>query len=82
MLTNNDIVDIIVEVLGALDGKKNGAAGLPPSPAPVRRVFISEWELKRLYKRGDKIIAVPGGAIISPLAQDWLDFENIEIRRG
>lgn len=57
----------------------------PPAdirPAAVlkpRRVFMSDWELRRLRKPGAKFIRVPAGAIISPLARDWLDYEGIEV---
>jgi len=44
-----------------------------------RRFFLSDWELRRLRSPGAKFIRVPAGAIISPLARDWLDYEGIEV---
>ncbi len=45
----------------------------------LRRIFISDWELKRLHKPAEKSIHVPQGAIISPLSRDWLEYEDIEV---
>lgn len=50
-------------------------------PELKRRVFMSDWQLKRLYKPGAKTVAVPSAAIISPLSLDWLDYNNITIIR-
>ena len=44
-----------------------------------KKVFLSDWELKRMLRPGESVIRVPRGAIISPLARDWLDFEDITV---
>ena len=49
-------------------------------PLP-KRVFITDWEMKRLVKPGQKSVAVPAGAIVSPLSLDWLDYNCIEVIR-
>ena len=44
-----------------------------------RRIFISDWELRRLHKPAEKSVHVPQCAIISPLSRDWLEYEGIEV---
>jgi hypothetical protein len=57
------------------------------SPAPAgkkvpelkRKLFLSDWELRRIYVPGARSVKVPANAIISPLSLDWLDFNAIEV---
>lgn len=79
MLTKGDISDVISEYL---------SRGLKPVPAASRaskplpkRVFITDWEMKRLVKPGQKSVKVPAGAIVSPLSLDWLDYNGVEVIR-
>lgn len=51
----------------------------PLARVKPRRVFLSDWELRRMRKPGAKFVRVPAGSIISPLARDWLDYEGIEV---
>lgn len=44
-----------------------------------RKIFISDWELRRLHKPAEKSVHVPQCAIISPLSMDWLEYEGIEV---
>ena len=84
MLTKGDIADIISAYL--LRGSKASGSELWPlrkqcaasKPLP-KRVFITDWEMKRLVKPGQKSVSVPAGAIISPLSLDWLDYNGIEV---
>ena len=77
MFTRDDLVDWLVELLSAQshgrvsDGKK--------PEGPPRRVFVSDWELRRLRRPGENTLRLPRGTIVSPLAQDWIDFEGIKI---
>ncbi len=93
MLTRNDLLDILFEQFAknaCVPGAVKTAAVSPaprqtaplPLPEPAGgapRIFFSDWELRRMRKPGAKTIAVPRGAIISPLARDWIDYEGIEI---
>ena len=87
MLTKGDIADIISEYLSPGSDTRAGAvpaAGRAVSKAtkPLpKRVFITDWEMKRLVKPGQKSVKVPAGAIVSPLSLDWLDYNGIEIVR-
>ncbi len=51
------------------------------TPGPKKRVFISDWELRRIYKPGAKNVQVPAGSIVSPLSLDWLDYNGITVVR-
>ncbi|MBI4802815.1 MAG: hypothetical protein HY796_09870 [Elusimicrobia bacterium] len=77
MLTKSDIADIISERL------ERGSCERAPAAAktPLKRVFISDRELKRMVKEGQKMVKVPANAIISPLSEDWLDYKGVKILR-
>jgi hypothetical protein len=84
MLTKGDIADIIAERLGrgAAAGPAPRACGVPAASRPLpKKVFLSDWELRRLYKEGRKIVKIPANAIVSPLSQDWLDYKGVKIVR-
>ena len=77
MLTKGDIADIISERL-----ERGSAIRTPAASRPLpKRVFISDWELRRMFKEGQKSVKVPANAIISPLSMDWLDYNGIEVVR-
>jgi len=79
MLTKADMADIIAKRLGLEPG---AVRPLSKASLPLpKRVFLSDWELKRLSKPGSKKIEVPANAIISPLSLDWLDYDGVEITR-
>lgn len=79
MLTKSDIGDIICEHLRVRPG---GGRAAPAASRPLpKRVFISDWELKKLYKPGMKSIKLPANAILSPLSLDWLDYSGVEVIR-
>ena len=81
MLTKGDITDIICEHLPGFTGS-GGASARPASLPLPKRVFISDWELKKLYKPGQKTLKIPSNAIVSPLSQDWLDYAGVEVLKG
>lgn len=59
---------------GAKGGRYYGPAARP------KKVFLTDRELRRLLAPGAKVLTVPRGALISPLAQDWIDFDGVELR--
>lgn len=78
MLTRGAIADIIAEHL-----RPRPAA--PPAvkkvPELKKRTFLSDWELRRLYRPGDRAVSVPADAILSPLSLDWLEYEGVRVVR-
>ncbi|HBE88670.1 MAG TPA: hypothetical protein DDW67_05975 [Elusimicrobia bacterium] len=80
MLTRGDIADALYERLF-----RDGPAEAAPRPAkkapPFKKVFLSDWELRRMMKPGQKRLVVPANAIVSPLSLDWLDYNGVEIVR-
>ncbi|KAF0127448.1 MAG: hypothetical protein FD189_195 [Elusimicrobia bacterium] len=88
MLTRGDIADALYERL--FRDRPEGASSCPagdtipyggPKVPPARKVFLSDWELRRMVKPGQKRLAVPANAIVSPLSLDWLDYNGVEIVR-
>ncbi|OGR41644.1 MAG: hypothetical protein A2X35_12260 [Elusimicrobia bacterium GWA2_61_42] len=79
MLTKGAVEDLIMQHL-------RPGPGAAPAPRKVRelgkKVFISDWELRRLYKPDSKTINVPANAIVSPLSVDWLDYNNVTVIRA
>lgn len=51
-------------------------------PEVKKRVFLSDRELRGIYKPGSKTVQVPANAIISPLSLDWLDYDGVTVLRG
>lgn len=80
MLTKGAVEDLIYEHLSRADRGALAPAG--KKPAPVKRVFISDWELRRLYKPGSRSLTVPANAILSPLSLDWLDYNGVKVVRN
>jgi hypothetical protein len=87
MLTKGDIADVIAaylarETAGAAVALKTcGQTAARASKPLPKRVFITDWEMKRLVKPGGKSVRLPAGAIVSPLSLDWLDYDGIEVIR-
>jgi len=59
---------------GAKGGRYYGPAARPS------KIFLTDRELRCLLAPGAKVLTVPRGALISPLARDWIDFDAIELR--
>lgn len=79
MLTKGAVEDLIAEHLS-----RNGEGAVPArkkAGAPAKRVFLSDWELRRSYKPGDRTVKVPANAIISPLSLDWIEFNGVQVVR-
>jgi hypothetical protein len=81
MLTKGAVEDLIYEHLSRADRGGAAPAG-GKKPAPVKRTFISDWELRRLYKPGSRSLTVPANAILSPLSLDWLDYNGVKVVRN
>jgi len=81
MLTKGDITDVIAEYLLRGSQTRPGVVTARASRPLPKRIFISDWELKKLVKPGQKTVKVSINAIVSPLSMDWLDYNGIEIIR-
>lgn len=46
---------------------------------PAKRLFLSEYDIKKLMKPGARQLQVPKASIISPLAQEWLETKGVSI---
>ena len=76
MLTLNDLVDIVLERLGA------SLSELAPV-RPVRgRPFLSEYEVNKRLAAGVRELRIPKDAIVSPLALDGLALRRVKIVRS
>ena len=78
MLTKGAVEDIIMLHLS----RREPAGAAPVSkkvPELQKKVFLSDWEMRRMFKPGQRSITVAQNAIISPLSWDWLDYNGIEI---
>lgn len=80
MLTKGAVEDLICEHLARADRGFSAPPG--KKPAPVKKVFLSDWELRRLYKPGARSVEVPANAILSPLSLDWLDYNGVRVVRN
>ena len=80
MLTKGAVEDVIM-----LHLSRRGQGGAAPVPKKVpelgKKVFLSDREMRGLLKSGQRSVTVPGNALISPLAQDWLDYDGITVIR-
>jgi hypothetical protein len=84
VLNRDDLVDLIMEHLkrgasprraGAEEGKTAAA------PEAKGRVFLSEYEIKRMLTPGVSELKIPKDSILSPLASDWLVLRGIKVVR-
>jgi len=79
MLTKGAVEDLIMQHLSQPGG---GAPAVKKVQEVKKKVFLSDWELRRIYKPGAKTVQVPPNAIVSPLSLDWLDYNGITVLRG
>lgn len=92
MVSTDDIVDIISRFVlkTTLSGEKAktrfGFFTQPDKPYNLGfttlsggRKFFSEYDLRQCLKRGERVIRLPKGTIISPLAQEIIDEKGIKI---
>lgn len=45
------------------------------------RAFLTEYDIKKALTPGAQLLTIPKDAIVSPLAQEWLDFQGITVVR-
>lgn len=80
MLTKGAVEDLIMQHLS------RGAGAAAPVIKKIRelekKVFLSDWELRRVYQAGSRTVKVPANAIVSPLSLDWLDYNGVTVVRG
>lgn len=75
MLKRDDVIDLIVR---HIEAEPAPGGGLPEARG---RLFLSEYEIKKRLTPGAQLLTIPEGAIISPLALDWLALGGIKIVR-
>ncbi|MDD2806020.1 MAG: hypothetical protein PHV33_10730 [Elusimicrobiales bacterium] len=78
MLTKGALEDLIMQHLRPAPG---AVPAVKKVPALKKRIFISDWELRRLYTPGARMVSVPANAILSPLSLDWLDYDGVKVLR-
>ena len=73
MLTRDDLIDILMErfLKPAPEVQKKGKTS--------GRLFLSEYDIRKKMAPGAQELRIPKGAIISPLAHDWLVLRRIRI---
>ena len=94
MFTQDDLIDAIMEALRGTpsglnlnlsplgsDGKPKGLAERvrPEGGRPLGRQFLSEYDIRRRLTADALELRIPLGAIVSPLALDWLSLKGIRI---
>ena len=81
MLTKGVVEDLIMLHLSRLC-PGGGATAVKKVPELAKKVFLSDWEMRRIYRPGSRTVQVPVNAILSPLSLDLLDYNGIKITRG
>ena len=81
MLTRDDVIDIIIAGITSAARGRGVAPGPFDARRPKGRLFLSEFDIKKRLTPGGLRLTIPGDAIISPLAVDWLTLRGIQITR-
>jgi len=80
MLTKGAVEDLIMRHLSRLE-----PGGAVPAyrkvPELGKKVFLSDFELKKIFVPGARSIRVPANAILSPLALDWIEYNGVQVLR-
>lgn len=76
MFKEGDLVDLLIRHLSPPPARETPP---PAPPGKARRVFLSEREVRALLQPGSRRLLVPPGAIVSPLAQEWLALQGIDV---
>jgi len=83
MFKRDDLIAAIMERLAP--GRAQGAGqpgrgqGRLVPAAPAGRRFLSEYEVRRRLTADARELRIPKGAIVSPLALEWLSLKGIRI---
>ena len=82
MLTRDDLIDIVLERLSQASSPapRSPSAGAR-EPGARGRLFLSEYDIKKRLTGGRQELRIPQGAILSPLALDWLALQRVRIVR-
>ena len=80
MLTRDDLIDIVIASLAKAKGAAGALRTWNPT-GPIRKVFLSEYDIKKRLTAGGLRLTIPGNAILSPLVSDWLILRGIEVMR-
>jgi hypothetical protein len=75
MLERDDVIDLIIRHLR----DSESARGFKRPPG---RLFLSEYDVKKRLTPGAQHLTIPEGAIISPLALDWLVLQGVKVVRN
>jgi hypothetical protein len=81
VLTRDDLIDIVIASLAKAKGAAGVARAWDPT-GPIRKVFLSEYDIKKRLTAGGLRLTIPENAILSPLVTDWLTLRGIEVVRG
>jgi hypothetical protein len=81
MLTRDDLIDIVIASLAKAKGAVGALRKKWNPDGPVRKVFLSEYDIKKRLTPGGMRLTIPGNAILSPLVSDWLILRGIEVIR-
>jgi hypothetical protein len=76
MLTRGDIVDVFLAYMRPAPSR---GAPRRAASAARRRIFLTEYEVRKSLTPGAKDLTIPKDVIVSPLAQEWLALEGIRI---
>ncbi len=82
MLTKGAVEDLIFAHLSRGRGEDRAMPAARKVPGLRKKVFLSDLELRRLYRPGSRTVTVPADAILSPLSMDWLDYEGVDVVRN
>lgn len=73
------ILELEPKKQGKWGGFSRGDYNRPYTSLPAKKIFLSDYDIRKLFKPGDTVLKVPRAAIISPLAQEWLESRKIRI---
>ena len=77
-LNINDLTDIVAGFL--LGDKKPDVSNQKKIVKSLgKRIFFSDYDIRKLLLPKAKVLRVPINAIISPLSLDWIEFDGIKI---
>jgi hypothetical protein len=77
-LNINDLTDIVAGFL--LGDKKPDVSNQKKTVKSLgKRIFLSDYDIRKLLLPKEKALRVPRNAIISPLSLDWIEFNGIKV---
>ena len=81
MFNEGDFVDLLIRHFSPARSREAAPAPAekPARPRAAARVFLSEREIRAMLAPGSRRLEVPPGAIVSPLAQEWLALQGVDV---